>query len=100
MQAMSMPNDCPSRIRPGLADHLVGGEGASHRGGIGLAVMDVPGNQEVGKFAARAGRPGVIPVEQHHLARAVDEHVVGVQVAMAGDQRFARLGGDQSGQFV
>ena len=100
MQAMSMPNDCSSRIRPGPAGRLVGGEGASHRGGIGLAVMDVPGNQEVGKFAARAGRPDVIPVEQHQLARTVGEHVVGVQVAMAGNQRFARLGGDQSGQFA
>jgi hypothetical protein len=52
---------CPAR-------RLVGGEGAWHRGGIRLAVMDVPVGQEAGKFTAWAGRPGVIPVEQHQLA--------------------------------
>ena len=43
---------------------------------------------------------GVIPVEQYQLACAVDEHVVGVQVAMAGDQRVARLGRDHRGEFA
>ena len=54
-----------------------------------------------GRQAHGLGWPAdVIPVEHHQLARAVNEHVVGVQVAMAGDQRVARLRRDHRGDFA
>lgn len=74
---MYMLNDRSSRWWQ-AASGVVGGEGALDSGVIGPAVvMDVPERQEPGKLLVRAGRPGVVPVEQERAAGAVDQHVAG-----------------------
>ena len=57
--------------------------------------MDMPEHQEPGKLTAGAGGPGIVPVEHGQLARGFDQHVVGVQVPVAGDQPVPGHGGHQ-----
>ena len=85
----------------GAPARAVGGQGALHSGLVGGAVvMDMPEHQEPGKLTAGAGRPGIVPVEHGQLARGPGQHVVGVQVPVAGDQPVPGHGGHQISQVA